>query len=199
MEETMAPKREVSSSRKSDQKRPHESSLRQDPPRLRPPPDTRDKGKYRDFHRDHGHTTENRFALKREIEALIKGGFLGSYVSNDKRPRNNQDKDKGPEGRKNKQPTAEDIIFGIGDLEGIAFPHDDALVISTIITNFEVKIISVDNESAANVLSHEAFVQIEISSEQFKLVKTPLQGFGGGVKTLEGIVGLSLTLGAEGK
>lgn len=54
------------------------------PPRLRDPPETSDKSKYYDFHRDHGHTTEGCFALKREIDALIKRGFLGTYVSQDK-------------------------------------------------------------------------------------------------------------------
>ncbi|XP_022854630.1 uncharacterized protein LOC111375941 [Olea europaea var. sylvestris] len=243
MEETMAPKREVSSSGKSDQKRSYESSLKQDvprvkprqdpsstsftnlntsrsnilmeikdskelkwPPRLRSPPNTRDKSKYCNFHRDHGHTTEDCFSLKRDIEAFIKKGFLGSYVSNDQRPRNNPNRDKGPKGRENKQSPAisksnlgstEDITFETGDMEGISFPHDDTLVISAIITNFEVKRILVDNESAANVLSHEAFVQMGISSEQFKPVKTPLQGFGSGVITPEGIIGLPLTLGQK--
>ncbi|XP_022853432.1 uncharacterized protein LOC111374911 [Olea europaea var. sylvestris] len=210
MEETMAPKREVSSPRRLDQKRPHESSLRQDTPRVKPrkdppstsftrlntsrstilmeikdsrelkwpprlwsPPDTRDKGKYCDFHRDHGHTTEDCLALKQEIEALRKRGFLGSYISNDKRPRNNQNGGKGTEDRENKKPTVEDITFGTEDLEGIAFPYDDALVISAIIANFEVKRVLVDNRSAANVLSHEAFVQMGISSEQLKPVKKP--------------------------
>ncbi|XP_022846484.1 uncharacterized protein LOC111369266 [Olea europaea var. sylvestris] len=150
MEETMAPRRKVSSSGKFDQKRPHESNLRQDaprvklrqdpsstsfthlntsrsnilmeikdskelkwPPRLRSPPDTRDKNKYYDFHQDHGHTTEDCFTSKREIETLIKRRFLGSYVCNDKHPRNNQNRDKAPEGRGNKQPTAGiiNIIF----------------------------------------------------------------------------------------
>ncbi|XP_022843425.1 uncharacterized protein LOC111366981 [Olea europaea var. sylvestris] len=92
-----------------------------------------------------------------------------------------------------------DITFGSKDLEGISFPHDDALVISAVIANFEVKRILVDNGSAANVLSHEAFVQIGISVEQLKPVKTPLQGFGGGVITPEGIVGLPMTLGSEGR
>jgi ribonuclease HI len=206
------------------------------PPRLRDPPEARDKSKYCDFHRDHGHTTDGCFALKREIEALIKRGFLGTYVSEEKRRRDNQNRGKAPEGG-NKQPTAgtinvivggtasggdsnsgrkqyarqyqsvstvdlgaaDDITFGSRDLEGVSFPHDDALVITAIIANFEVKRILVDNGSAANVLSHEAFVQMGISSEQLKPVKTPLQGFGGGIVIPEGVVGLPLTLGSEKK
>ncbi|XP_022888952.1 uncharacterized protein LOC111404368 [Olea europaea var. sylvestris] len=238
MKETMAPKREVTSSGRLDQKRPHESNLRQETPRVKPrkdPPST--AFTHLNTSRDHGHTTEDCLALKREIEALIRRGFLSSYINNDKRLRNNQNGGKGPEDRGNKQPTAstiniivrgtasggdsssgrkqyarqppiisrpdlgrtEDISFGMDDLEGIAFPHGDALVISAIIANFEVKRILVDNGSATNVLSHEDFVQMGISSEQLKPVKTPLQGFGGGVIAPEGIVGLPLTLGTEGK
>ncbi|XP_022851528.1 uncharacterized protein LOC111373252 [Olea europaea var. sylvestris] len=92
-----------------------------------------------------------------------------------------------------------DLTSRSRDLEGISFPHDDALVISAIIANFEVKRILVDNGSAANVLSHEALVQMGISVEQLKPVKTPLQGFGGGVITPEGIVELLMTLGSKGR
>ncbi|XP_022888990.1 uncharacterized protein LOC111404411 [Olea europaea var. sylvestris] len=205
------------------------------PPRLWSLSDTRDKSKYCDFHRDHGHTTEDCLALKREIEALIRRGFLSSYINNDKRPRNNQNGGKGLEDRENKKPTAstiniivggpasggdsssgrkqyarqppiistpdlgrtEDLTIGMDDLEGIALPHDDAFVIIAIIANFEVKRILVDNGNAANVLSHEAVVQMGISSKQLKPVKTPLQGFGDGVITPKGIVGLPLTWGPK--
>ncbi|XP_022877091.1 uncharacterized protein LOC111395343 [Olea europaea var. sylvestris] len=93
----------------------------------------------------------------------------------------------------------EDITFGTRDLEGISLPHDDALVISAIVANFEVKRILVDNESAANIFSQEAFAKMGISSQQFKAVKTPLQGFGEGVITPQGVVELSLTLGSGQK
>lgn len=62
------------------------------------------------------------------------------------------------------------------DLEGISFPHDDALVISAIIAHFEVKRVMVDNESVTNILSHETFIQMCISAEQLKPVKTPFKG-----------------------
>ncbi|XP_022897821.1 uncharacterized protein LOC111411533 [Olea europaea var. sylvestris] len=77
----------------------------------------------------------------------------------------------------------EDITFGMKDLEGVSFPHDDALVISAIVANFEVKRILIDNGSAANILSHEAFTKMGISPEQLKTVKTPLQGFRGIVRS----------------
>ncbi|XP_022861072.1 uncharacterized protein LOC111381515 [Olea europaea var. sylvestris] len=164
------------------------------PPRLRSLPENRDKTKYCDFHGDHGHTTESCLALKQQIEAFIKRGFLDSYTSHGKRPRNKQNNVQ--EGRGSEPPMAgiinvivggttsngdtnsghkqyarqlpsssntdiahtKDITFGSKDLEGISFLHDDALVISAFIANFKVKRILVDNGSAANVLSHKAFV-----------------------------------------
>lgn len=61
--------------------------------------------------------------------------------------------------------STEDITFEVRDLESISFPYDDALVISAIIANFEVKMILVDNGSVTNVLSHESFIQMDISTE----------------------------------
>ncbi|XP_022861322.1 uncharacterized protein LOC111381740 [Olea europaea var. sylvestris] len=164
------------------------------PARMRSPPQSRDMSKYCEFHRDHGPTTENCKALQWEIEALIKRGFLSSYVGNDKCPKNDCGRERASEAKRDGQPTAgiiniivgdiasggdsnigrkqyarqymtsskehhsdlDDITFGMKDLEGVSFPHDDALVISAIVANFEVKRILIDNGSAANILSHEA-------------------------------------------
>ncbi|XP_022871854.1 uncharacterized protein LOC111390955 [Olea europaea var. sylvestris] len=207
------------------------------PVRMRSPPESRDMNKYCEFHRDHGHTTENCKALQWEIEALMKRGLLSSYVDNDKRRRNDRGREKAPEAKRDGQPTAgtiniiiggiasggdsnsgrkqyarqyalasgmphgkmEDITFWTKDLEGVSLPHDDALVISMIVANFEVKRILVDNGSVANIRSQEAFAKMGISSQQLKSVKTPLQGFGGGVITPEGVVELPLTLGSDQK
>ncbi|XP_022893948.1 uncharacterized protein LOC111408418 [Olea europaea var. sylvestris] len=85
------------------------------PVRMRSPPESRDMNKYCEFHRDHGHTTENCKALQREIEALIKRGLLSSYVGNDKRPRNDRGREKDPEAKRDGQPTAGTINIIIGD------------------------------------------------------------------------------------
>ncbi|XP_022868321.1 uncharacterized protein LOC111387923 [Olea europaea var. sylvestris] len=42
------------------------------PVRMRSPPESRDMNKYCEFHRDHGHTTENCKALQREMKPLLK-------------------------------------------------------------------------------------------------------------------------------
>lgn len=50
------------------------------------------------------------------------------------------------------------------NLEGVSFFHDDALVISAIVANFEVAKILIDNGSASNILLYEAFTKMEISA-----------------------------------
>uniref|UniRef100_A0A2N9IUL6 Uncharacterized protein n=1 Tax=Fagus sylvatica TaxID=28930 RepID=A0A2N9IUL6_FAGSY len=54
------------------------------PGKLRSDPEKRSKNLYCRFHRDHGHTTEDCFALKEQIEALIRQGKLGKFVRQDK-------------------------------------------------------------------------------------------------------------------
>ncbi|XP_077248406.1 uncharacterized protein LOC143888016 [Tasmannia lanceolata] len=43
----------------------------------------RDKSKYCQFHRDHGHDTDESWHLKEEIELLINRGYLKKYVKDD--------------------------------------------------------------------------------------------------------------------
>ncbi|XP_022876919.1 uncharacterized protein LOC111395141 [Olea europaea var. sylvestris] len=88
---------------------------------------------------------------------IIVGGIASGGDTNSRRkqyarqhahtPRESRDEDK-------------DITFGARDLEGISYPHDDALVFSVIVANFEVNRILVDNGSAANILSQEAFAEM---------------------------------------
>ncbi|XP_022888949.1 uncharacterized protein LOC111404364 [Olea europaea var. sylvestris] len=92
MEETLNPKRIGLPQEMVEHKR-YEFKW---PPRIKSPLDAKDRNKYCNFHKDHGHTTENCMALQREIEALIKRRLLSSYVSSDKRPRNGRNKEKAP-------------------------------------------------------------------------------------------------------
>ncbi|XP_022883641.1 uncharacterized protein LOC111400458 [Olea europaea var. sylvestris] len=131
------------------------------PSRMKSPPDTRDRSKYCEFHRDHWHTTEDFQALQLKIEALVKRGLLRNYIGHDKCPRNDCDNQKEPGVGSSAQPTIGTINIIIGgiasggdtNLEGISYPHDDALVVSAIVANFEVKRILVDNGSVANIFS----------------------------------------------
>ena len=51
-------------------------------------PTTRDNSKYYEFHRDYGHRTDNCIQLKREIEYLIRRGYLRRFISPESQPQN---------------------------------------------------------------------------------------------------------------
>ena len=51
-------------------------------------PTTRDNTKYCEFHRDYGHRTDDCIQLKREIEYLIRRGYLRRFISSENQPWN---------------------------------------------------------------------------------------------------------------
>ena len=51
-------------------------------------PSIRDNTKYCEFHRDYGHRTDNCIQLKREIEFLIRRGYLRRFISSEIQPSN---------------------------------------------------------------------------------------------------------------
>ena len=51
-------------------------------------PTTRDNTKYYEFHRDYGHRTDNYIQLKREIEYLIRRGYLRRFISPESQAQN---------------------------------------------------------------------------------------------------------------
>ena len=51
-------------------------------------PTTRDNTKYYEFHRDYGHRTDDCIQLKREIEYLIRRGYLRRFISPENQPQN---------------------------------------------------------------------------------------------------------------
>ena len=48
--------------------------------KIKTSPNKRNNNKYYEFHRDHGHNTEDYFQLKEQIADLIKRGYLRKYV-----------------------------------------------------------------------------------------------------------------------
>ncbi|XP_022865324.1 uncharacterized protein LOC111385183 [Olea europaea var. sylvestris] len=185
----------------------------------------RDKSMYCQFHRDHGHDTEECIHLKEEIERQLKRGLLTKYVKNDRGKQKVDDRAPprvrviiviaggtaaGGDSNSDRKGYAhtigvcsiqekarfhQNITFNEKDLIGVAMPHDDALVIVGDIANFDVKKVLVDGGSAVNVLTWEAFMGLKISLEKLKAVSTPLQGFGGATVIPEGAIELPVTLG----
>ncbi|GFZ00594.1 hypothetical protein Acr_14g0002290 [Actinidia rufa] len=207
------------------------------PGKIKIDPQKRNRNKYCEFHRDHGHNTEDYFQLKEQIADLIKRGYLRKYVV-DRPPPNSPERWYG-----DNRPTAGNIQtihggFGSGgssissrkrharsafrlaeeeiynlsspyvgnqtpitfsndDLRGLHLPHDDALVVSAVIANFNVQRILIDNGSSADILFISAFERMKIGLDKLHPFHTPLIGFGGNTTHPLGWINLPITLGTE--
>ena len=58
------------------------------PIQMKSNPTTRDNSKYCEFHRDHGHHMDDCIQLKREIEYLIRRGYLRRFIPPENQPQN---------------------------------------------------------------------------------------------------------------
>ncbi|XP_073117756.1 uncharacterized protein [Elaeis guineensis] len=183
-----------------------------------------DQRKYCRFHRGHGHNTEQCIQLKDEIEALIRRGYLDKFRRNpptrsvaDRRPPPTEEattnqpmvgvinmisKRLGPrtsaEGEPMKKLRPDDVItFTEEDVRGIQTLHDNAVVISATIANYDVKKNFVDNGSSTNILFYSTFSRMRLSTDRLERVSTPLIGFAGDAVSMEGEVTLPVTVGFE--
>ncbi|GFS42516.1 hypothetical protein Acr_00g0080270 [Actinidia rufa] len=189
------------------------------PRKIKTDPQKRNRKKYCEFLRDHGHNTEDYFQLKEQIADLIKRGYLRKYIT-DRPPPNSPERRYGDNrpiagniqtihggfgsggcstsSRKKharsafrsveekvynlSSPCVGDqppITFSSDDLRGLHLPHDDALVISAVIANFNVQRILIDSGSSADILFISAFEKMKIGLDKLHPFHTPLIGFGG--------------------
>ena len=58
------------------------------PNQMKSDPTIRDNSMYCEFHRDYGHRTDDYIQLKREIEYLIRRGYLRRFISPENQPQN---------------------------------------------------------------------------------------------------------------
>ncbi|GFZ18321.1 hypothetical protein Acr_27g0000600 [Actinidia rufa] len=89
------------------------------------------------------------------------------------------------------------ITFSSDDLRGLHLPHDDALVISAVIANFNVQRILIDSGSSADILFISAFEKMKIGLDKLHPFHTPLIEFGGNTTQPLGWINLPITLGTE--
>ena len=82
--------------------------------------------------------------------------------------------------------TREPIAFNDNDLEGTIQPHDDALVVTTIINGFIVKRVMVDQGSRVDAMYLDLFKGLGLKDEDLLKYDTPLFGFNGQVVIPEG-------------
>ena len=70
------------------------------------------------------------------------------------------------------------IGFSEEDARRLHHPHDDALVISIRVGDYNMHRVMVDNGSSIDILYYPAFQQMRIDRERLVSTNTPLVGFG---------------------
>ncbi|XP_075478812.1 uncharacterized protein LOC142519663 [Primulina tabacum] len=85
-------------------------------------------------------------------------------------------------------------LFGPEDIRGIVAPHNDALVVTATIANYDVASIFIDNGSCVNILFKSTLDQMKVEGFEFDPVSTPLYGFGGHAIPPLGQITLPLSL-----
>ncbi|KAL0445719.1 UNVERIFIED_CONTAM: hypothetical protein Slati_1699800 [Sesamum latifolium] len=89
------------------------------------------------------------------------------------------------------------IQFGRAEKSGPQTMHNDALVITAILANYEVGRIFIDFGSSADILFEEAYDQMQLGEVSLEKVNTSLYGFAEEVVHPRGMVSLPLTMGEE--
>ncbi|KAG5548722.1 hypothetical protein RHGRI_014171 [Rhododendron griersonianum] len=72
-----------------------------------------------------------------------------------------------------------EITFTEQDMEGVAFPHNDTLVLSIPIQRKMVRRVLVDQGSSTEILYYAAFMALGFTKDQLSLMDAPLVGFTG--------------------
>ena len=87
------------------------------------------------------------------------------------------------------------IGFSEEDVRRLHHPHDDALVVSIWIEDYNMHKVLVDNGSSADILYYPAFQQMGIDRERLISTNAPFVGFGG-IRVLPlGAITLSVLVG----
>ena len=86
------------------------------------------------------------------------------------------------------------IEFSKEDARRLHYPHDDALVISIRVGDYNMHRVMVDNGSSIDILYYPAFQQMRIDRERLVSTNTPLVGFGETRVFPLGAITLSITV-----
>ena len=89
------------------------------------------------------------------------------------------------------------LTFSKEDAIWIQHPHDDPLVISAVIANYNIHRILIDNGSSADVIFLATFKKFDIEKARLAPVRSPLSGFAGDRIMPLGVIQLPLTLGTD--
>lgn len=151
----------------------------------------RNNRKYCEYHKDKGHTTNECRALAKvllehsrtktnQINLINKAStsktiFTITADTNTKRSLEiltiNQP-------AKRPRLKLESISFSAEDLEGIETPHQDPLVISTILNDYTVQRILIDTGASIDILYWDTFKNMNLKEEDLTICHCPVKGFG---------------------
>ena len=87
------------------------------------------------------------------------------------------------------------IGFSKEDAQHLYHPHNDVLVVSIRVGDYNTHRVLVDNGNSADILYYPAFQQIRIDKERLVPMNAPLVGFGGTKVFPFGAVPLSVMVG----
>ena len=87
------------------------------------------------------------------------------------------------------------VGFSKEDARRLYHPHDDALVVSIRVGDYNTHRVLVDNGSSADILYYPTFQQMRIEREWLVPKNAPLVGFGGTKVYPFGVVTLPVTVG----
>ena len=87
------------------------------------------------------------------------------------------------------------IGFSEEDARRLHHPHNDALIVSLRVGDYNMHWVLVDNGSSVDILYYPAFQQMRIDREQLVPANALLVGFGGTKVFPIGVVTLSVTIG----
>uniref|UniRef100_A0A2N9IBS0 Integrase catalytic domain-containing protein n=1 Tax=Fagus sylvatica TaxID=28930 RepID=A0A2N9IBS0_FAGSY len=130
------------------------------PPKMPGDPATRSQRPICSYHRERGHLTENCYKFKSHLDQLVSDGHLSEYVNPDltQQAKMRQSDDRpgssgtAPTGYVRKDHVSSvngTISFSDSDLHDVQLPHNDPLVITLRIGNYDVKRVLVDEGSFA--------------------------------------------------
>ena len=89
------------------------------------------------------------------------------------------------------------LSFSKQDKIGTIQPHDDALLITLRIRDYDVKRVMVDSGSAAEIMYPDLYKGLGLKSEDLMPYSSPLMSFDGKLVTLKGMIKLPIQTGSE--
>ncbi|XP_028075783.1 uncharacterized protein LOC114278016 [Camellia sinensis] len=190
------------------------------------PPDTKRRDRRCEYHKDHGHDTNNCYALKDHLEELVQDGQLAQHVRKNN-PLNTVTlrPDSPPLGVIHMiyslplptqvhtiqlQPSLSKpitlakrpheigkISFDDTDLDGATLPHADPLIVELRVNRFTVERVLIDYGSTLGIMYYKTFVKLGFTNSDMLSADYPLFGFNANPEYPLGRITLAVQAGTK--